>query len=146
MFRIGKMFSDLHYFIVAEYILFLHLYRNLFQKSIHLLRKISGIPIFYQEKSKRKGNCKYFSDKWSYYLYKKEGFLHWKAQFTIWGPCRKVCAVLQRPWRNAYMQKQVNKVVNMYFLTYKCLNLTSTNLALLSHISSLTFPLTPTSF
>ena len=54
---------------------------------------------------------------------------HSKAQFTIWRPCRKVCAVLQRPWRNAYMQKQVNKVVNMYFLTYKCLNLTSTNLA-----------------
>ena len=69
----------------------------------------------------------------------KRGFLHWKAQFTIWGPCRKVCAVLQRPWRNAYMQKQVNKVVNMYFLTYKCLNLTFINLAEPYFLPSLSF-------
>ena len=122
MFRIVKMFSDLHYFIVAEYILFLHLYRNLYQKSIHLFWWIPGIPLFYQGKSSRKENFKYSSDKWSYYLYKKEGFLHWKEQFTIWGPCRKVCAVLQRPWRNAYMQKQVNKVVNLVYYLYPVAN------------------------
>ena len=53
MFRIVKMFSDLHYFSAAEYILFLHLYRNLFQKSIHLREKIEGIPLFLPRKSKK---------------------------------------------------------------------------------------------
>ena len=122
MFRIVKMFSDLHYFIVAEYILFLHLYRNLFQKSLHLLRSIPGIPIFYQEKNiVGRGIANILLINEVTICIKKRFLCTEKAQFTIWGPCRKVCAVLQRPWRNAYMQKQVNKVVNMFFLTFKCL-------------------------
>ena len=34
------------------------------------------------------------------------------------GPCRKVCALLKRPWRNAYMHNEVNMVTGFPDKTY----------------------------
>ena len=142
MFRIVKMFSDLHYFIVAEYILFLHLYRNLYQKSIHLLTQIPGIPLFYQEKSSRKGNCKYSFDKWSYYLYKKRVFCTERHSLRYEGLVVKFVQFYKDPGE---MHTCRNKSIRLWTCIFLPTNVsTSPLLTLLNHTSSLPFPLTPT--